>query len=136
MVAALRTAGWTGPWGVEILSDEHRSAPVEAALARAADSARRLSSSARSPRAERQDRFVADRPPASVVEVPGVLAACRRGRAVAVAQTFWGKPSSMPPWLGSSQREVTTLPRVKKCTPSMPWAWVSPKRLLFQPPKE
>ena len=40
MVAALRTAGWTGPWGVEILSDEHRSVPVEAALARAADSAR------------------------------------------------------------------------------------------------
>ena len=27
-------------------------------------------------------------------------------------QTFCGKPSSMPPWLGSSQREVTTLPRV------------------------
>ena len=52
------------------------------------------------------------------------------------AQAFWGKPSSMPPWLGSSQRLVTTLPRVKKCTPSMPWAWVSPKRLFFQPPKE
>ena len=30
----------------------------------------------------------------------------------AAPQTFWGKPSSMPPWLGSSQREVTTLPRV------------------------
>ena len=32
----------------------------------------------------------------------------------------------MPPWLGSSQRVVTALPRVKKCTPSVPWAWVSP----------
>jgi sugar phosphate isomerase/epimerase len=42
MVAALRTAGWTGPWGVEILSDEHRALPVEAALTRAADSARRV----------------------------------------------------------------------------------------------
>ena len=42
MVAALRGAGWTGPWGVEILSDEHRSMPVEAALVRAADSARRV----------------------------------------------------------------------------------------------
>jgi len=41
MVAALRTAGWVGPWGVEILSDEHRAAPVEAAL-RAADSARNI----------------------------------------------------------------------------------------------
>lgn len=40
MVAALRTAGWTGPWGVEILSDEHQAMPVEAALVRAADSAR------------------------------------------------------------------------------------------------
>jgi sugar phosphate isomerase/epimerase len=28
MIKALRTAGWTGPWGVEILSDEHRSLPV------------------------------------------------------------------------------------------------------------
>ena len=42
MVTALRTAGWTGPWGVEILSDEHRELPVEAALRRAADSARRV----------------------------------------------------------------------------------------------
>jgi len=42
MVAALRTAGWAGPWGVEILSDEHRAVPVEAALARAADSARNI----------------------------------------------------------------------------------------------
>jgi sugar phosphate isomerase/epimerase len=28
LVAALRTAGWTGPWGVGILSEEHRSLPV------------------------------------------------------------------------------------------------------------
>lgn len=42
MIAALRTAGWTGPWGVEILSAEHRSLPVDAALRRAADGARRL----------------------------------------------------------------------------------------------
>jgi sugar phosphate isomerase/epimerase len=40
MIAALRAAGWTGPWGVEILSDEHRSLPVEQALRRAATSAR------------------------------------------------------------------------------------------------
>jgi uncharacterized membrane protein YfcA len=30
------------------------------------------------------------------------------------ASVFCGKPRLMPPWLGSSQREVTTLPRVKK----------------------
>jgi len=40
IIAALRTAGWTGPWGVEILSQEHRSLPVREALQRAADSAR------------------------------------------------------------------------------------------------
>ena len=42
MVTALRAAGWTGPWGVEILSAEHRSLPVRDALARAAAGARRL----------------------------------------------------------------------------------------------
>ena len=42
IVAALRTAGWTGPWGMEILSEEHRSLPVRDALERAADGARRL----------------------------------------------------------------------------------------------
>jgi hypothetical protein len=52
------------------------------------------------------------------------------------AQLFWGKPRLSPPWLGSSQREVTTLPRVKKCTPSIPWAWESPNSEDFQPPKE
>ena len=39
MIAALRTAGWNGPWGVEILSDEHRALPVGEALHRAAVSA-------------------------------------------------------------------------------------------------
>jgi hypothetical protein len=42
MVAALRTAGWTGLWGVEILSDEHRAMTVEAAFTRAADTARNI----------------------------------------------------------------------------------------------
>ena len=41
IITALRTAGWTGPWGVEILSEEHRSLPVREALSRAASSARR-----------------------------------------------------------------------------------------------
>jgi sugar phosphate isomerase/epimerase len=40
VVAALRAAGWTGPWGVEILSEEHRVLPVREALRRAATSAR------------------------------------------------------------------------------------------------
>ena len=46
MIAALRTAGWSGPWGVEILSDEHRSLPVQEALRRAAVSARDVLGSA------------------------------------------------------------------------------------------
>jgi sugar phosphate isomerase/epimerase len=41
IIAALRAVGWTGPWGVEILSEEHRALPVRDALNRAADSARR-----------------------------------------------------------------------------------------------
>src|SRR5689334_19433099 len=41
MIKALRAAGWAGPWGVEILSVEHRSLPVGEALGRAATSARR-----------------------------------------------------------------------------------------------
>ncbi len=56
----------------------------------------------------------------------------RRG----AGQAFCGKPRLMPPWLGSSQREVTALPRVKKPTPSVPWAWVSPNSEFFQPPNE
>ncbi|WP_030622067.1 sugar phosphate isomerase/epimerase family protein [Streptomyces sclerotialus] len=31
LVTALRTAGWNGPWGVEILSDAHRALPVRQA---------------------------------------------------------------------------------------------------------
>jgi sugar phosphate isomerase/epimerase len=42
IITALRTAGWTGPWGVEILSEEHRSLPVKEALRKAADSARHV----------------------------------------------------------------------------------------------
>jgi hypothetical protein len=41
LITALRPAGWTGPWGVEIFSYKHRSLPVGDALRRAADSARR-----------------------------------------------------------------------------------------------
>lgn len=48
MITSLRAAGWNGPWGVEILSDEHRSLPVEAALRRAAASARSVLDRARS----------------------------------------------------------------------------------------
>jgi len=40
MIRALRSAGWNGSWGVEILSDEHRALPLEEALRRAATSAR------------------------------------------------------------------------------------------------
>jgi hypothetical protein len=50
-------------------------------------------------------------------------------------QAFCGKPSSMPPWLGSSQRLVIAFPRVKNATPSAPWAWLSPNSDAFQPPK-
>src|SRR3954452_12494032 len=52
------------------------------------------------------------------------------------SQSCVGKPRLIPPWDGSSQREVTTLPRVKKCTPSVPCAWVSPNNEFFQPPNE
>jgi sugar phosphate isomerase/epimerase len=40
IIAALRTAGWHGPWGVEILSDEHRKKPVRQAVADAFRTAR------------------------------------------------------------------------------------------------
>ena len=49
---------------------------------------------------------------------------------------FWGKPRLSPPWLGSSQRLVTTLPLVKNCTPSVPCACALPNNELFQPPNE
>lgn len=39
MIGALRAAGWTGPWGVEILSDEYVALPVAPALDRAARTA-------------------------------------------------------------------------------------------------
>lgn len=47
MIKALCTAGWEGPWGVEILSVEHRSLPVREALGRAAASARHALEKAR-----------------------------------------------------------------------------------------
>ncbi len=40
IIAALRSAGWNGPWGVEILSDEHRSVPLDQALSRTVETAR------------------------------------------------------------------------------------------------
>ena len=61
--------------------------------------------------------------------------ACKHGRSRDSGYLFCGKPSSMPPWLGSSQRLVMALPRVKNCTPSAPWACVSPNSEDFQPPK-
>jgi sugar phosphate isomerase/epimerase len=39
IIGALRTAGWTGPWGVEILSDDFRTLPVTGAAALAYQSA-------------------------------------------------------------------------------------------------
>ncbi len=40
IIAALRAAGWTGPWGVEILSTTHRLCDVRRAAAHAATTAR------------------------------------------------------------------------------------------------
>lgn len=40
-IDAIRTTGWRGPWGVEILSHEHRHAEVSVALTRAYQTARR-----------------------------------------------------------------------------------------------
>jgi sugar phosphate isomerase/epimerase len=42
IVTALRAAGWAGPWGVEILSTEHRQRDVRQAAAHAATTTRRL----------------------------------------------------------------------------------------------
>jgi sugar phosphate isomerase/epimerase len=42
ITTALRTAGWAGPWGVEILSAEHRRLDVGQAAGHAATTARRL----------------------------------------------------------------------------------------------
>lgn len=41
-VKALRQAGWDGPWGIEILSDDHRSTSIEAAIQTAHDAGRRV----------------------------------------------------------------------------------------------
>ncbi|MTD15425.1 TIM barrel protein [Nakamurella sp. YIM 132087] len=40
MIDALRRAGWAGPWGVEILSDDHIRLPVGEAMRRAGHTAR------------------------------------------------------------------------------------------------
>lgn len=42
IITALRAAGWTGPWGVEILSTEHRRLDVRQGTAQAAITARGL----------------------------------------------------------------------------------------------
>lgn len=47
MITAVRTAGWTGPWGVEILSDDYVHLPVTTALDRAASTARTVLAEAR-----------------------------------------------------------------------------------------
>jgi sugar phosphate isomerase/epimerase len=40
IIAALRTAGWHGPWGVEIISEQHRQTPLREAVAAAYRTAR------------------------------------------------------------------------------------------------
>lgn len=42
VVAALRATGWTGPWGVEILSSSHRKLPVAEGARQAYESTQRL----------------------------------------------------------------------------------------------
>jgi sugar phosphate isomerase/epimerase len=42
MVSALRRAGWHGPWGVEILSEQHRQAGLVEGVTKAFDSAQQL----------------------------------------------------------------------------------------------
>jgi sugar phosphate isomerase/epimerase len=54
MINALRTAGWNGPWGVEILSVEHRSLSVGDGLRRAAQSARNVLEQAGKEAAQKQ----------------------------------------------------------------------------------
>jgi sugar phosphate isomerase/epimerase len=49
IITALRAAGWAGPWGVEILSTEHRRRDVRQAAAHAATTARSLLLSASDP---------------------------------------------------------------------------------------
>ncbi|MCV2490270.1 sugar phosphate isomerase/epimerase [Geodermatophilus sp. YIM 151500] len=47
IITALRAAGWSGPWGVEILSTAHRRLAVREAAARAAATAREVVAAAR-----------------------------------------------------------------------------------------
>jgi sugar phosphate isomerase/epimerase len=42
MVSALRRAGWHGPWGVEILSEQHRTTELVEGVTKAFDSAQEL----------------------------------------------------------------------------------------------
>jgi sugar phosphate isomerase/epimerase len=42
VITALRAAGWHGPWGVEILSEQHRQTPVRQAVVAAYRTARAL----------------------------------------------------------------------------------------------
>jgi sugar phosphate isomerase/epimerase len=42
LITALRAAGWSGPWGVEILSTEHRRLDIRQAAAHAATTTREL----------------------------------------------------------------------------------------------
>jgi hypothetical protein len=46
-----------------------------------------------------------------------------------------GKPRSTFDVTGSGQRGVTTFARARKCIPSGPYMWRSPKSDAFQPPK-
>jgi sugar phosphate isomerase/epimerase len=59
IITALRAAGWTGPWGVEILSTEHRRLDVRKAAAHAAASARTLLETTSAPRVSRPIGLVA-----------------------------------------------------------------------------
>ena len=47
----------------------------------------------------------------------GVGGGGRLRRCVRRNAQFWGKPRLMPPWLGSSQRDVIAFSRVKKWKP-------------------
>ena len=74
------------------------------------------------------------------VELVGALGVVRCCRGRCVVRSVIARESQLEAALGrlagSIHRVVTTLPRVKKWTPSVPWAWVSPNSERFQPPKE
>ena len=80
LVRALRAAGWTGPWGVEILSEEHRTTDVPAAVARAHDTAAAL--------LDRAGSATGARP------VPGRWNPARRDEA---AEAAWRATTRRPP---------------------------------------